>query len=381
MKIAIFTESSSEYGRRLIDGIAAFAVASRSLRLVWINPAEKLTRNTFNGCSGIIARVANDEIARQLRRTKLPVVDVFCQCSYTGFAGINSNHEKIGNLAAEHFIAKRHKNFAFIGFKDVAFSEKRCQAFTNAIEAHGFNVLVKDTTLAQDQRAFFNTNTSPITNRGALKAWLEKLPKPVAIFAANDLLALNVLQLAQDSSIKVPEEMAVLGVDDDRLLCAFAETPISSIDPNAFGIGFAAARVLTAAIKSPSPKATHPIYHVSPKCIVERNSTECHAIKPEWLAHVLGQIDSSIDQPLSTMDLVKMTGRSHVTISNIFRKTLGISPLQYITQVKMKTAKKMLEEGKFLVKEVAAKTGYQSLSRFSIVYKTFWGHAPKHQRD
>ena len=377
MKIAVLTECSSEYGRRLIDGVAAFAVSSRELRPIWINPEEKLARNTFNGCSGIIARVANDAIARQLQRTGLPVVDVFCQCEYDGFFGVNSHHRKIGKLAAEHFISRRHRNFAYVGFKDVAFSDKRRNAFAEALASHGFQVSVKETTLTQDQRVFFNTNTRPIAQKSALKTWLAKLPRPVAIFAANDLLAMNVLQLAKEANIKVPEDMAVMGVDDDRLLCAFAETPITSIDPNAYGIGFAAARALTAIVKNPPKKRIHPTHHVSPKGITERASTECHAIKPEWLAKVLGQIDLELDRPFSTIDLVNLTGRSHVTISSTFRKRLGTTPVQYITQVKMTAARKMLDEGKLLVKEVAAKTGYQSLSRFSVVYKAFWGCTPK----
>ncbi|MBR6588357.1 MAG: DNA-binding transcriptional regulator [Kiritimatiellae bacterium] len=376
MKIAVLTECSSEYGRRLIDGVAAYANCSHSLRLTWINPNDKLNSRTFDGCQGIIARIANDNIARQLKRTGLPVVDVFCQREYPGFFGVNSDHKKIGFLAAEHFIAKQHKNFAFVGFKGVAFSNKRRQAFSDVLARHGFNASVKECSLVQDQRAFFNTDISSIINRDELKSWLKKLSRPVAVFAANDLLALNVMQLAEEVDIDVPTEMAILGVDDDRLLCAFAKIPLSSIDPNAYSIGFSATRVLTTIIKETPREKPHPIHHVSPKGIAERASTECHAINPEWLADALGQIDSALNRPFSTIDLVELTGHSHVTISKTFRQKLGMTPLQYITQVKMKAAKKMLDEGKYLVKEVAAKTGYQSLSRFCIVYKAFWGHSP-----
>ncbi len=106
MKIALFTECSSEYGRRLVDGVAAYAQKTRDWRLVWINPEAPHGRRMFDGCAGVIARVANDAMAHRLALTGLPVVDVFCQREYAGFFGVNSDHETIGRLAAEHFLSK-----------------------------------------------------------------------------------------------------------------------------------------------------------------------------------------------------------------------------------------------------------------------------------
>ena len=377
MKITLLTESSSEYGRRLVDGVAAYAQKAHDWRLVWINPDAKPVRGALDGCSGVIARVANDALARRLARTGLPVVDVFCQREYAGFFGVNSDHEIIGRLAAEHFLSKRHSAFAFVGFRNVSFSMKRRRAFTETLERHGYEVAAKEMPLVRDQRAFFNMDARPISGERILQTWLGKLPRPVAVFAANDLLAVTVSRLAKNAGVAVPEDMAILGVDDDRLLCACAETPISSIDPNAFGIGFSAARALAAVLKTPPARKRHPVHHVAPKGIVERASTERHAVSPVWFADVLGYIDSAIDKPLSTVDLVTRTGRSHVTVSKMFRERLGMSPVQYITSVKMKAAKKMLAEGNLLVKEIAARTGYASIARFSTVYKAFWGHSPR----
>ena len=372
-------ESSSEYGRRLVDGVAAYAQKVHAWRLVWITPDAKPMRGAFDGCVGVIARIANDAMARRLARTGLPVVDVFCQREYAGFFGVNSDHEAIGRLAAEHFLSKRHTAFAFVGFRNVAFSTKRQRAFAEALERHGYKVAAKEIPLVRDQRAFFNMDARPILNEHQLQAWLSGLPRPAAVFAANDLLAVIVSRLAKNAGVDVPGDMAILGVDNDRLLCACAETPISSIDPNAFGIGFAAARVLSAVLKAPPARKRHPVHHVAPGGIVERASTERHAVSPAWFADVLGYIDSAIDKPLSTVDLVDRTGRSHVTVSKMFGERLGMSPVRYITGVKMKAAKKMMDEGNLLVKEIAARTGYASVARFSTVYRTFWGHSPRRQ--
>ncbi len=377
MKIAVLIENTSEYGRRLVDGIAAYAREARGWRLVWINPDEKFSPKSLDGCAGVIARTANDVIARRLVRTGLPVVDVFCQKSYPGFCGVNSNHDKIGKLAAVHFLAKRHVNFAFVGFRNVSFSAKRRKAFESALGGHGYKVSTLNIPLKRDQRVFFNTKITPLANRELLRPWLSKLPRPVAVFAANDLLALNITRIASDIGMDIPRDIAVLGVDDDRLICAFAETPISSIDPNAYGIGLAAARALAAMIRRPPKKKSHPVYHISPNGIVERASTERHAVKPDWLADALGFIEASIDRPLSTAELVKFTGRSHVTLTKTFGAKLGMSPLRYITDVKMKAARTMLCEGGHLVKEVASCVGYPSVTRFSVVYKAYWNRTPR----
>lgn len=362
-----------------MDGVAAYAQKAHDWRLVWISPDAKPIRGAFDGCSGVIARVANDALARRLARTGLPVVDVFCQREYAGFFGVNSDHETIGRLAAEHFLAKRHTAFAFVGFRNVSFSMKRRRAFAEALERHGCKVATREMPLVRDQRAFFNMDARPISGEHLLQTWLGKLPRPVAVFAANDLLAVTVSRLAKNAGVAVPEDMAILGVDDDRLLCACAETPISSIDPNAFGIGFSAARALAAVLKMPPSRKRHPVHHVAPRGIVERASTERHAVSPVWFADVLGYIDSAIDKPLSTVDLVARTGRSHVTISKMFGERLGMSPVRYITSVKMKAAKRMLADGNLLVKEIAARTGYASIARFSTVYRAFWGHSPRHR--
>ena len=377
MKIALFTESSSEYGRRLVDGVAAYAQKTRDWRLVWINPETPHGRRMFDGCAGVIARVANDAMARRLAQTGMPVVDVFCQREYANFFGVNSDHKAIGRLAAEHFLSKRHTTFAFVGFRNVSFSMKRRQAFTEVLERQRHAVEAMEMPLVRDQRAFFNMDARPISGERILRQWLWKLPRPVAVFAANDLLAVTVSRLAKDAGVAVPDEMAILGVDDDRLLCACAETPISSIDPNAFGIGFTAARILAAVLKTPPSRKAHPIHHVAPSGIVERASTERHAVKPQWMADALGYIDSSLDKPLSTADLVARTGRSHVTVSRMFGELLGMSPVRYITGVKMNAARKMLDNGNILVKEVANRTGYASVARFSTVYKAYWGHSPR----
>lgn len=376
MKIALISENSSEYGRRIAEGVAARARESSDHRIVWHNPETLSPHERFKGYDGIIARISNDAMARRLLATRLPVVDVFCTKEYPGIIGVTPDQEAIGRLAAAHFIDKRYESFAFVGFRGVAFSDARRKSFEAELARSNMSASAHEVRMTKDIEAFFNADLSPIAGLRHLQDMLASLPRPLAVFAANDLLALNVLKLAIEAGIRVPNEMAILGVDDDKLVSALAEVPLSSIDPNAFGVGYAAARILDAVVKKPAKRKEHKVWRVAPGAVSERVSTQRYAVSPSWLAEILEYIDTNIGRPLSTADLVKFSARSHVTIGKAFNAKFGVSPLRYIIERKMKYAKKLIESGEHMVKEVASLSGYTSPARFSSTYAAFWGSPP-----
>ena len=378
MKIAVIVENSSEYGRQIIDGIADYARKRRDWRLVWGNPRNPDAAGLLAGCDGAIARVVTDDMALLLRKTGLPVVDIFCMHECPDFYGVDSDHVTIGRMAAGHFLAKRHTSLAFAGFIGVPFSDLRLEGFSEALHGKDIDPAVMTSAMMNDHRTFFNDQIVNVVESRPLEKWIRQLPRPTALFAANDLMALQVSRLAEKNGIRIPADLLVLGVDDDRQLCAFAGTPMSSIDPNAFEVGRSAARILAAAMRNPPERKLHPIYRVHPKTIVERASTQHHGVSPEWLADALGFIDASLDRPLSTSDVVAHTGLSHVAVGKMFQKKLGVSPQRYINKLKMDAARRMLESGGDVrVKEVAAQLGFSSLAYFCNVYRQYWGCAPR----
>ncbi|MBR4616112.1 MAG: helix-turn-helix domain-containing protein, partial [Kiritimatiellae bacterium] len=177
---------------------------------------------------------------------------------------------------------------------------------------------------------------------------------------------------------RIPSDMLLLGVDNDSQLCAFADTPISSIDPCAYEVGYSAARMLAAVMRRKPADKSHRIYRVRPGELDERASTLWHDISPEWLADALGFIDASLDRSLTTADIVAHVGLSHVAVGKMFRKKLGMSPQRYICKLKMDAARRLLEaDGSLRVKEVAARFGFSSLAYFCNVYRQYFGHSPR----
>ena len=168
-----------------------------------------------------------------------------------------------------------------------------------------------------------------------------------------------------------------MGADNDTVLCACAMPSITSIDPDAFGIGYAAARFLNAAIKSGARALKpHPIFHVKPRGIVERESTATYPVKPEWFARALEFVDANMSRQISSVELVRVANVSNTMLNRAFHRTFGISSGDYILDVKMREAERLLNEGGLLVKQIAARCGFSSVQYFSRAYSKHFGHAP-----
>ena len=264
MKIAVIVENSSWYGRRLIDGVAAYAQTEPEWSLVWGNPRRQSFDQTLKECQGVIARITTNGMARKLRQTALPVVDVFCAKECDSFYGVESDHAAIGRMAAEYFMSKQYSTLAFAGFMGVPFSKLRLRGFSEAMQGRDFSPLVYEAEMMNNNYTFFNDEIVEVVDSRRLASWLRSLPRHTAIFAANDLMAAQISRIAEEHSIRIPADVVLLGVDNDSQLCAFADTPISSIDPCAFDVGYSAARVLAAAMRRKPANKSHRIYRVRP---------------------------------------------------------------------------------------------------------------------
>jgi LacI family transcriptional regulator len=346
---------------------------------VWCNPRGQSFERIIGDCQGVIARIISDELAEKLLQTNLPIVDVFCAHGRDDrFDGVDSDHNTIGRMAATYFISKRYSTMAFAGFKGVPFSLMRLQGFSDILQGVGLVPLMYEAEMKNRNQTFFNDEVADAVDSRKLALWLRTLPRHTALFAANDLMAAQISRLACESAIRIPSDLLLLGVDNDSQLCAFADTPISSIDPCAYEVGYSAARMLAALMRRKPAAKFHRVYRVRPGELVERASTLRHDISPEWLADALGFIDASLDRPLTTADIVAHVGLSHVAVGKMFRRKIGMSPQRYICKLKMETARRLLEaDGSRRVKEVAVRLGFSSLAYFCNVYRQYFGHSPR----
>lgn len=377
-KIGLLIERHWHYGRRLCEGIAACSRRSGDLSLEFIEWDEFNRASALRKFDGFIARIWNPEMAARLKESGRPVIDVYSGESDEDFVLADQNAELIGQLAAQHFIDHHFTRFAFCGYAFQRYSTLRREAFarTLALDALPCEVF-------EDKSFSAEMFGRKIIGKGAydagirskhLERWLRRLEKPVAVFCAHDLVALNLVKICRELGISVPGEIAILGVDNDPLLCDFSNPTISSIDPNPFEIGFEAAEILSRWIDRPArkPKDVRP----APVGLTERNSTQIFPFPETWLSDALVHIRRNVSRNLNASEVISMLKLSHTTVEKTFRKRLGTSIRQEIANIRIEEAKRLLEKTSVSLAEVASLSGFSSKSYFTAAFNQATGTTP-----
>lgn len=345
-----------------------------------LEAADFRSRRMLASFDGFISRVPDAATAAALRRTGRPVADLTCEeNSHDWFLrGVRQDNAAIGRLAARHLTDHRFTAFAFCGYDGRRFSDERAGAFRRALGECGFNTITYDCPRSAS-RDFDNATagrerlmSAPDAPR--LARWLKSLPKPIAVFCANDLRAFQVIRACADQGIDVPNEIAVLGTDNDTLICNFVTPSLSSIDPNAFALGVAAAECLARALeKRPQPRHDKLI----PPCdLVTRASTEVYPVSPPWLSDALVFIRRNLSRHLSAADVYAAVSRSHTRVDAAFRSKLKTTVQQEIRTAALTEATRLLKTSDLSIAEIAHRTGFRSPQYFSNVFSAAFGHPP-----
>lgn len=363
-KIGLIVEITREFGRGLCRGVSELARESGTFNPFLIDTPKLKDSDQLREYDGFIARVMNDRIAQILARAKKPVVDVYYDRPRDGFAIVKTRHSRIGTLAAEHFIERKFKNFAYCGFAGGRFSAYCKAAFVRALSKHGAKC--NSYTPFDKVRYDFNTQVlineqlRPAPDASAVWKWLKRLVKPVAVFCPNDLRAWQLLQICKQHDVNVPREVAILGLDNDILVCGLANPMISSIDPDTEAIGRCAARTLLELIDNPSLAQKSIVRQVDPVGVVERASTEVYPLEPPWLSDALVFISRHISDNLTASDVYKYVGLSHTQIDKIFRAKLGTSVQNEIADMRLEKAQRLLLSTRRPLTEIAPLCGFST---------------------
>ena len=381
--IGIIIERQRAYGRRLCEGIVRFARERKdwSLRIVEFSEIRRKPR--LRSHDGFIARVMNDEIANVLADTGKPVVDVFLEKPIPGFAGVDQNARIVGQMAARHFIEHRFTNFAFCGYDGRRYSDDRRNAFVRCLELNHYGCDCYRTPSAAlkdfEESVVMREHFGMPSDAKSLSRWIRRLPKPVAVFCAHDMRAYQLSEICRAEGLRVPDEVAILGCDDDELVCQFTDPPISSIDQNAVGIGYAAAQALQRMLDNPS--VLPPTAKVKPLRLVERESTRTYPISPKWLSDALVFIQSNLAQSISAADVYAHVGKSHTLVDAAFRRQLGTSVQKEISRIRLNAARRLVTTTGMPLQDIARSCGYSSLQYFSTSFSQAFGTSPSSLRN
>ncbi|MCQ2394957.1 MAG: DNA-binding transcriptional regulator [Kiritimatiellae bacterium] len=377
-RIGLLIERHWHYGRRLCEGIAAYSRERGDLALEFLDWDRVGRPNALRAYDGFIARVWSPETAARLKAAGRPVVDVYGGDPTDDFVLVDQNARLISQLAVRHFIEHHFTRFAFCGYAYQRYSTLRRDSFVHALELNHFACSVfEDKSLSADkfgQKVLGKGNYDSGIRSKTLERWLARLEKPVAVFCAHDLVALDLVRACQRLSIDIPREVAVLGVDNDPLLCDFTNPAISSIDPNPFEIGNQAARTLVRWMEDPTRKPAD--LRPAPTGLVERMSTHIFPFPEPWLSDALIYIRRNIARNINAADVFAFLKLSHTTVERTFRARLGVSVRQEIAKVRIDEAKRLLEKTALPLSEVCSLSGFSSKAYFTAAFNEATGSTP-----
>jgi LacI family transcriptional regulator len=278
-KVALLIETSNRYGRDLLYGVRDWMREGERWAIRFTEQGRRAPLPTWlkdwQG-DGIIARVDSPQIAAALRRTRLPVVDVSAERFSSEFSRVSIDNGAVARLAAEHLAAKGFLDFAYCGDRRFLWSRQRGVEFRRCLAEQGRRCV----DFGEPAGTAKPGSDAEIR---AIARWLKGLPKPVGVFACYDGRALQVLEACQVLGLQVPDQVAVLGVDNDELVCELANPPLSSVQPNARRSGYEAAALL-ARLMGGEKKAVAPTHQVQPVRVVERQSTDVVAVEDAKVA-------------------------------------------------------------------------------------------------
>jgi LacI family transcriptional regulator len=286
------------------------------------------------------------------------------------------DHEAVANLAAEHFLARGHRHFAFYSdFNNWAFQENG-QAFVAAIKKAGHECAW---ICWHRSTAFHDGHLQWKHKRQWLAAELKRAPKPLALFAATDNHAVEVLEICDSMDLAVPEQVSIVGVDNALLAVDAMRTPISSVDTNLELVGYRGAEILGELMAGKRlPKTPE---RVTPAGLIARHSSDLLAINHPGVARSLRFMAEHFHEPIGVDDLVRVAAMSRRGLHQAFMTQLGRPPGGELQRLRIERAKSLLTHGTAKLETIAAQCGYQSANSFWFAFKQATGLSPKSYRE
>ena len=375
-KVIILVNTARATGRKFLRGIERY-ISSTGQWEVCIQPPEYLPNSDsdldqwfqFNQANGIIAR---DSIhTNKILELDIPKVISDTKNETTpGRSTISTDSEKTGIMAADYFISLGFKNFAFCGYDQLDWSEKRFESYRNNLLENGYSNIF-------NYNDWDEKDTYKESERFKIAEWIKTLPKPICIFACNDDRGFSVMEACKIADYKIPEEIAVLGVDNDELICDISTPPLSSIELNFEYAGYCSAALLDEMINNNGP-ANNIV--VDPVSIATRQSTDILAVEDKEVAKAMSFIRENYQKAIQIRDVVEVTNLSRRELELRFRKYIKRSIKDIFTRLRIESIKRRLRESTEPVYMIANSLEYTDTEHFSRYFKQATGLTPSQYR-
>ena len=377
-RVGVLVETQVGPGRDILCGIARYVHESGpwSLHLearnnIFREGWEPKWLNNWQG-NGIIARFDAQSVLNAVKRSTLPAIDVLGDMRHNHFPIVHVDDTAIARLAAQHLLDRGFRNFAFVARENEAWSDNRLAAFKKAVAEHGFDCDVLQTSDFEELPEAWDSFIEQTAK------WIAARPKPLGLMLCCDRIGPLVTQACRQINVAVPEEVAMIGVDNDTPLCAICDPPLTSVDPNHEEVGYQAAALLDRIMAGESwPK--DPIL-VAPRTVVIRQSSDISAIDDPIVSQALSMIRQYACSGLQVHQVAQHVPVSRSVLQRRFRAVLGRSVHDEIVRVQLRKAEDLLRDSDIPLRTVAEKAGFNHQEYMGAVFKSRLNMTPGQYR-
>ncbi len=370
LSVAILVEASNAYSSGLVKGISKYIWKHGPWNIFYEertldSPVPSWFR-TWRG-DGVIVRSRTQDLALAAVETGAKVVDLG-QNRLPGLPTVYPDYAGSSIMAADHLKERLFERFAFVGLKDQRFSRLRREAFCQRL---GGSV----ETFELNQREFLENGA---IGSDEFVGWLKRLVKPCGIMVCYDLIGIYVIQACVNAGILVPEEIAVVGVNNDETLCGLSPIPLSSVAQDTIGAGYAAAELLDGLIQGKKDLPTSIV--VPPLYVVKRISTDACVSSDKIVGQAMQIILKSACKGLSVHSLSEQLNINRRQLERRFKKFMRRTVHDEIRRIQLQEACQLLSGTKLSIANIARRVGMGASSQLSIVFKARFGQTPGEYR-
>jgi LacI family transcriptional regulator len=373
-EVALLIETSNGYARGLLNGIIAYMREHESWS-VYLgehargdDPPRWLRR--WRG-DGVIARIENERIASAVVESGLPAVDVSAARKVASLPWVETDDRAIASAAARHLLDRHFRHLAFCGDDRFNWSRWRSEHFSRIAAEAGVPCSI--------YRPSARARRDWDAMEDEIGHWLLSLPRPVGVMACYDIRARHVLDACRRVGLAVPDQVAVIGVDNDEFLCNLSDPPLSSVAPDTRRTGYEAAALLDR-LMSGRERLRGQATFVEPLGVVARRSTDVLALGDPDVSAAVRFIREHACHGIAVKDLLDEIPLSRRVLEGRFRKLIGRTPHDEIARVRFERVRQLLRETRLPLAEIARRSGFRNAEYLSTAFRREFGTSPHSYR-
>ncbi|NNM85751.1 MAG: substrate-binding domain-containing protein [Phycisphaerales bacterium] len=377
--VGLFIASEGPYTEQVVQAIAQYARAHTEWRIGMAGFGDVDLHDIGDGrVAGVIVGpwAERPPLIKAIQKAGIPAVDMAAGAEGSSLPTVLPDDFMVGRHAAEHLLFRGFRNFGFVGLPasfNAYWADRRRDGFVSALESHGmasavFEGSAKGWTRLNDAR-----------NIDELRRWLVRLPKPVGVLAAFDTLAYELLSQARESGVVVPQDLAVIGVDNREWICTLANPTITSIPLDGHSAGTSAAQVLARSLAD--RKAPIEPMLIAPLAIQSRESTDAFAFSDALVVEALRFIRNQSHKPISVEDILDELLVSRRLLEIRFKKATGRTLQAEIWRTHLEKARTLLVETSGPISAIIEGSGFRSSAVFNVMFRRATGLTPTQFRN